>query len=78
MTCPPNAKQLYDAALKAYHELMVGGAVVEVADQAGNRMRYTAANRSALYSYIQQLAPCVPGAVPPCVSGEFQPARFFF
>lgn len=44
----------------AYHRLMLGGAVVEVTDQNGEKVRYAQANRSGLYSYIQTLKALLP------------------
>lgn len=47
-------ERLEDAE-NAYHDLVTGKAVVEVVDQNGERVRYSAANRSALLSYIGEL-----------------------
>lgn len=44
-----------EAAEKAYHSLMIGGAAVEFTDQNGEKIRYSSANRTALLTYIQQL-----------------------
>lgn len=42
-------------AESAYHDLMTGQAARIVIDQNGERVEFVAANRSALYAYIQQL-----------------------
>ena len=42
-------------AEKAYHRLMLGGSVRVTVDQNGERVEFTAANRSALFAYIQGL-----------------------
>lgn len=58
------ADQLAEAKA-AYHDLVIGKAAVEFTDSNGERVRYTAANRQALASYIADLeakianqAPC--------------------
>lgn len=61
-------QQLLDQARTAYHKLVLGLSAREVVDSNGERVTYTAANRQALYSYIQeleaQLNPTEPGAIP--------------
>lgn len=42
-------------AVKAYHSVMLGGAVREFTDQNGERIVYNAANRSSLMAYINSL-----------------------
>lgn len=39
----------------ALHALVTGTSVVELVDQNGERIRYTAASRSALQAYIDDL-----------------------
>jgi hypothetical protein len=39
----------------AYHDLVIGKAVVEVRDANGQTLRYTQANRAAMAAYIQDL-----------------------
>lgn len=48
------AEQLVEAEA-AYHQLMTGRSVVEVTDQNGERMRYTAVNAALLKQYILDL-----------------------
>lgn len=43
------------AAEAAYHSLLLGTQARVVVDQNGERVEYTAANRSALKAYIQEL-----------------------
>lgn len=47
-------------AESAYHELMTGRAARIVIDQNGERVEFVAANRAALYTYIQQLKALLP------------------
>lgn len=47
--------QLLAQAEAAYHQLMTGTSPRVVVDQNGERIEYTAANRTGLYSYIQEL-----------------------
>lgn len=44
-----------DEAEAAYHDLLIGKAVVELRDANGETIRYTVANRAALASYIEDL-----------------------
>lgn len=54
----------------AYHDLMTGRAARIVIDQNGERVEFVAANRSALYTYIQQLKAQLPiSMVAPKVRG---------
>lgn len=46
---------LLTEARRAYHALVTGTSPRVVVDQNGERVEYTAANRSALNVYIQQL-----------------------
>ena len=81
MACTPEERAQLKRRLKeareAYHSLQIGVSARVVVDQNSERVEFTAANRSALYAYIQQLEsqlgeePC--GA--PLMSG---PARFYF
>lgn len=48
-------QQMLDEARQAYHDLLTGRAVRVVVDQNGERIEYTAANRSALSAYISDL-----------------------
>lgn len=48
-------KQLLAEARAAYHKLVTGLSAREVVDQNGERVTFTAANRSALYNYILEL-----------------------
>lgn len=49
-------------AERAYHELAIGVAVVEVTDQNGEKMRYVPANRGHLAAYIADLKTQVAGS----------------
>lgn len=63
-------------AEKAYHALVLGTAVVEITDQNGEKVRFSAAKRSDLYQYIQQLKALLDaGSATPVTPG---PARFIF
>lgn len=44
-----------EAAEKAYHQLVIGGSVRVFVDQNSERIEYTAVNRNALLTYINQL-----------------------
>lgn len=48
-------QQMLDDAQAAYHRLLLGESVAEFRDQNGETVRYTAASRSALATYIEQL-----------------------
>jgi len=47
--------QMLDQARVAYHKLVTGLSAREVVDSNGERVTFTAANRQALYAYIQEL-----------------------
>lgn len=51
-------------ARSAYHRLMTGTALVELRDQNGEVVRFTAIRRADLYAYIQDLESklCAPAA----------------
>jgi hypothetical protein len=49
-----NAEKLVEAEA-AYHSLMLGGAVVEVTDQNGEKVRYDRARKGDLLAYIADL-----------------------
>jgi len=57
-------------ARSAYHSLMTGISARVVVDQNGDRVEFTAANRSALASYIIQLESQLG-----CVQLSMRPAR---
>jgi Cys-tRNA synthase (O-phospho-L-seryl-tRNA:Cys-tRNA synthase) len=70
------AEQLAEAKA-AYHELLTGRAARVVIDQNGERVEFVAANRSALYVYIQSLERQIAETttvLPPSNA----PARFLF
>ena len=54
MSCTDIQAKLAEAE-KVYHELMLGLSVRVFVDQNGERVEYTAANKQALLSYINQL-----------------------
>lgn len=54
-------QQKLDAALAAYHKLQIGESARVVVDQNGERIEYTAANRSQLWAYIQMLQDLIAG-----------------
>lgn len=69
---------MLDQARTAYHQLQMGLSARVVVDGGdGSRVEYTAANKTALYNYIQlldaQLNPTAAGTPP--LNG---PAQFFF
>lgn len=68
------AQQLAEAQA-AYHELVMGRAARVVVDQNGERVEFVAANRQALYLYVQSLQAQV--AVPVSVPVN-SPAGFMF
>lgn len=57
MTKPTQAelKALLIEARAAYHKLMTGTALIELRDQNGESVRFSAVRRSDLYAYIQDL-----------------------
>ena len=54
MAMATRAQRLVEAEA-AYHDLLLGKAVVEFRDQNGEMLRYGQANRTALRGYIAQL-----------------------
>lgn len=54
------AEKLAEAE-SALHKLNTGQSVAEFVDQNGERVRFTAANRSALRSYIAELTSQISG-----------------
>ena len=66
------AQRLVEAEA-ALHTLLVGGAVVEVTDQNGERVRYSTANASRLEAYIARLKAEIAG-----LSGPVRPMRPVF
>lgn len=50
------------AAENAYHSLMVGTMARVFVDQNGERVEFTATNRSQLYAYIAELKSLLPSA----------------
>lgn len=78
MSCTPSTvtAEMVAEAEKAYHDLVLGKAVVELTDQNGEKVRFAQAKRGDLYLYIQQLrSQYVSGCMTPTPSG---PARFIF
>lgn len=49
------AQQRLTQAEAAYHTLSIGGAVVEVTDSSGEKVRYSPANASRLLTYIAEI-----------------------
>jgi len=68
------ADQLAEAQA-AYHELVMGRAPRVVLDQNGEKVEFVAANRQALYLYIQSLQTQLATPVSPPVNS---PAGFMF
>ena len=71
---------LLQEARSAYHSLMLGTSPRVVVDQNGERVQYTAANKTALYNYIQQMESQLGvgcGGVP-TPSAVYPPATFIF
>lgn len=66
-----------DEAKQAYHDLMTGTKARVIVDQNGEKVEFVAANRQALYAYIQELERvlCPPSSYP---SNNLQPMRFTF
>jgi hypothetical protein len=67
------AEQITEAEA-AYHSLVTGKAARVIVDQNGERVEFIAANRAALYSYIQDLKSQLDPELPPRSS----PVRFIF
>jgi hypothetical protein len=61
-----------EEAENAYHALQCGRSAVEVRDQNGESVRYTAANAGRLYVYITDLKQQINGATD-VVSGPMRP-----
>lgn len=74
-TTPLTTQQKLDEALLAYHQLNTGTMARVIVDQSGQRVEFTAANKAALYLYIQQLQGAL-GTLP--VQANLGPARFLF
>lgn len=72
------ARQRLQEARDAYHALNTGKMARVVVDQNGERVEFTAANRTGLYNYIKQLEREVPSCsgVPPRLNNG--PAGFIF
>ena len=72
-----NVKARLQEARAAYHSLLTGTMARVVVDQNGERVEFTAARKSDLYAYIQELQSQVP-----CDSSLVQnlssPAGFLF
>ncbi len=71
---------LLQEARTAYHALMLGTSARVVVDQNGERVEFVAANKAALYSYIQQMEAQLGvgcGGVP-TPSAAYHPATFIF
>lgn len=67
-------QQKLEDAQKAYHLLNTGKMARVVVDQNGERVEFTATNRTALYNYIQQLEQQVNASR----TINNKPARFLF
>lgn len=78
MSCTPTTAtaEMLAEAEKAYHDLVLGKAVVEITDQNGEKVRFGQAKRTDLYQYIQSLrSQLATGCSTPLPSG---PAGFIF
>lgn len=53
--CREMYKQWLKEALESFHALNTGGSPRVVVDQNGERVEYTAANRTSLWAYIMRL-----------------------
>ena len=64
-------------AKQAYHDLLTGTKARVIVDQNSEKVEFVAANRQALYAYIQELERvlCPPSSYP---SNNLQPMRFTF
>lgn len=71
-------KKLLEDALKAYHNLLTGKMARVFVDQNGERVEFTAAKKTDLYNYIQQLKAEL--GYPGCGSAanSAPPLRFLF
>lgn len=65
-------------AEKAYHALMLGQQARVVVDQNGERVEFTAANKSGLYGYIMSLRSALGLLKPGCGYPSGGPAGFIF
>lgn len=80
-TLTPEERAALEARLaeakQAYHDLLTGTKARVVVDSNGERVEFVAANRQALYAYIQELERvlCPPSSYP---SNNLQPMRFTF
>jgi hypothetical protein len=70
-------QQKIEEARAAYHQLNTGRMPRVVVDQNGERVEFTAANRTGLYTYIQQLEAQLPSA-PVAFRPTNGPAGFLF
>ena len=77
MSCTDIQAKLAEAE-KAYHELMLGQSVRVFVDQNGERVEYTAANKLALQSYINQLRSQMPDGSSCVAPASRGPLRFTF
>ena len=68
-------KALLAQARAAYHKLMTGRAAVEITDQNGEKVRFTAAKKQDLYNYILQLEAAI---CPGSAARANRPMRFVF
>lgn len=57
-------QQMLDEARNAYHRLMTQGGVIEVRDQNGEMVRYSAMNSARLAAYIAELERKLGGMAP--------------
>lgn len=69
---------LLDEARKAYHALMTGTSARVLVDQNGERVEFTAANKTALYNYISQLETLLAGTSGAIDVSAYHPATFVF
>ena len=77
MSCTDIQTKLAEAE-KAYHELMLGQSVRVFVDQNGERVEYTAANKLALQSYINQLRSQITDGSSCVAPANRGPLRFTF
>ena len=77
MSCTDIQAKLAEAE-KAYHELMLGQSVRVFVDQNGERVEYTAANKLALQSYINQLRSQMTDGSSCVATASRGPLRFTF
>jgi hypothetical protein len=75
--CPGPTPAMLIEAEKAYHQLMMGQAVVEVTDQNGEKVKFASAKRNDLFNYISSLRAqlCTDSGSSGAPSG---PVGFFF